>query len=495
MSRKYSVIGRHLILVVLATLAILSWLNANPTLATNDSIYPLAMCSNNAALTNPTYPPMMIDAGARMCRIDVSFPTVRRNPDPDPAHWNWGQLERIRALKKQFPNLDWLPIIGYGATWALDPAIKGATFISSPQAGINVTPVNDPKNLYGHFVYEAVSRYKDCVHYWESWNEPDLPGHHYFHGDGHDFFPYQKTCYLAAKMADPTCKVLFGGVCYPNIEGYLKVHNLKPPTFLPAKSSFFEEYLQECVKDPDAKNNNYYFDIMSQHSYSRASDMADYTDVDRKLMRDYLGEEKPVWITEMGMVDHGGMFGGTADEYCDYILQSYVWGCSSGVQRFFHFQLDNSNQHGLYIIDKPKPALTTYRDVLANVLANTRYVEQMHGNHGVGFLQGNSPFQPTWKTGYNLFKFAGLDGKHTIYVAFSDTDRSVDIEIPAKKDHATLIDRHNNRTEIKPVNGVYKVHLLGATNVAGFPSSKEPWAVALGEPEHLVGGATEIVLE
>ena len=63
---------------------------------------------------------------------------------------------------------------------------------------------------------------------------------------------------------------------------------------------FFEEYLQECVKDPEAKKNHYYFDIMNQHTYSRATDMYDYVAVLRKLMQQYLGEQKPVWITECG---------------------------------------------------------------------------------------------------------------------------------------------------------------------------------------------------
>ena len=99
---------------------------------------------------------------------------------------------------------------------------------------------------------------------------------------------------------------------------------------------------------------------MNQHTYSRASDCFDYIAVDRKLMADYLGEDgrsKPIWISEMGYPDAGGLFGGTADEYCDYLLQSFAWGELAGVERFFHFQLDNSNGLGLYdgMLGKPKP--------------------------------------------------------------------------------------------------------------------------------------------
>ena len=69
------------------------------------------------------------------------------------------------------------------------------------------------------------------------------------------------------------------------------------------------------------------------------------------------------------MSDEGGPFGGTPDEYCDYVLQSYLWGELAGVDKYFHFQLDNSNGHGLYdsMLGRPKPVLTTYQDVLGSV--------------------------------------------------------------------------------------------------------------------------------
>ena len=458
---------------------------------------PLAMCSNPNILSNPEYAVKMLDAGARMCRTDVTFPDVRPKEGADPQTWNWSKLEKIRQLRKQRPALEFLVLLGYGAPWAQDSkyASVGGT-IGSPQRGIDVTPVDDPRNLYGHYVHEAVKRYKDVTRYWESWNEPDLSGHHYFKGGGADFFRYQKVCYLAAKKADPQCVVLFAGMCYPNVEGYLASHGLKSPSPTPAKTSFFEEYLKECVKDPEAKKHNYYFDVMNQHSYSRASDAYDYVMVVRKLMRDYLGQGKPVWITEMGFPDKGGLFGGTSDDYCDYVLQSYAWACLAGVERLFHFQLDNSNGHGLYtgMLGEPKPVLTTYRDVLARELADARLVGQLHGTRGVGFLEGRSPYKPDWKAGYNLFEFQSLDGTRRILVAFADTAKAVTVKIPAKAPRATLVDRHNKRSDLQAREGTYTLTLPGATHVGGWPTANEK-TKAMGQPEHMVGGATFVLVE
>ncbi len=467
--------------------------------------HPLAMCSNGNVLTNREYPAKMLDAGARMCRVDISFQNIRPQPGNDPEKWNWTAMQEIRGLRKQLPDLEYLVLLGYGPPWAEDERFRpekpyeGPPPFNCPQAGITIMPPDDPQNLYGHYVYEMVKRYKDVVKCWESWNEPDLPGAAFFKGTGKDFFAYQKACYLSAKKADPDCTVLFAGLCYGTIEGYLATHQLQPPTPYPPQVCFFEEYLKECVKDPDAKQHGFYFDLMNQHSYTRASDLFDYVAINNKLMQDYLGEVKPTWITEMGITDGGGPgFDGTPAEYCDYVLQSFVWGKLAGVERFFHFQLDNSNGCGLYqgMLGDPKPVLTTYRDVLAQEFADATFVQQLHGSRGVGFLAGNSAYDAKWKTGYNLFEFRGRDGKQRILMAFADTDKAVDVKIPATKAKATLITRDNQRREITAQDGHYPITLSGATNFGGWPSYKDnPAATALGQPEHLVGGATIVIVE
>jgi hypothetical protein len=458
---------------------------------------PFAICSNPNVFTSREYVDAIVDAGDGMVRVDAAFRNARPHPGDDPSGWDWSVLERIREIKTRVPQLDWVPILGYGTEWAADPArYRPDRQIASPMRGIDVMPAGDPRNLYGNYVFEVVSRYKGVVHAWESWNEPDLPVHTFFNGDGADFLPYQRACYLAAKQADPTCKVLFAGLCFASVEGYLTSHGLHAPSPGPVRESFFEQYLKACVKDPEAKRNNYYFDIMNQHSYSRATDLYDYAAIDRKLMRDYLGDEKPIWFTETGTVDRGGPFGGTPEEYCDYLLQSYAWAALGGVQRMFHFQLDNSNGHGLYggMLGSPKPALTAYRDVLVHELKDATFTAQLHGKKGAGFLQDHTPYYNPQKAGYDLFEFRGKDG-HRIFVAFTDTSNPAHITIPATKEHAALIDRDGIHRIIQAANGVYTIDLPGATNEAGWPLIDDPKAKAMGAPEHMVGGKTYLVVE
>lgn len=452
-----------------------------------------AISSNTQALSNPIYVPTMIDGGAGMCRVDLCFAATRAKP----GVWDWSNFEPLKNLGAANPKFEWLAILGYGADWAQDSRFTPISGIAGPQRGVNVMPPESPSNLYGNYVYETVKRYKDYVHAWESWNEPDLPGHPFFLGNGKDFMPFQRACYLAAKHADPKCSVLFAGLSFASVEGYMYAHKLKPPSADPVHSSFFEEYLQEVKKDPNAKANNYYFDVMNQHSYSRATDLYDYCEIDKKLMRDYLGVEKPIWCTETGFVDHGGgAWGGSAQDYCDYILQSYCWAKLAKVQRNFHFQLDNSNGHGLFesVPDKPKPAFNTYK-MITHEFGDAKLVAQLHGHAGVGFLEGNSPYHPTWKSGYNLFELQSQDANKRFLVAFSDTEEAQDIKIPAKKQSAVLIDRLGKREQIGASNGFYVIHLAGATNLAGNPVIPDPKFKALGQPEYLVGGATQIIVE
>jgi len=467
------------------------------TLSGADAAYPFAMCSNGSILTNPAYATAMLDAGAHMARVDGSFATVRAKPGDDPAQWNWTAFEGMRTLRQAHPELDLLPILGYGPEWAEDARFKDVkgNDPSHPPRGIDVMPVTDPANLYGNYVFETVKRYKDVIHCWESWNEPDLPGHAFFKGDGHDFLPYQRACYLAAKAADPHCTVVFAGLCYASFEGYLATHGLKPPTPYPPTSCFFEEYLEACAKDPEAAKNHYYFDVLNQHSYSRASDLYDYVAVLRKLCADHIHSDPTVWITEMGTPDQPGPFGCAPDQYGDYLLQSFAWGSLSHVQRFFHFQLDNSNGHGLYAdgLGAAKPALTTYRDVLVKEFASAHFVAQVHGHAGIGFLDGKTPFAGDDHDGWAAFEFTTENQRKII--AFATGDGAVTASIPAKAASAELVDHNGMRTPINASGGSYAVALTGSTNLAGWPTIDDPKAKAMGKPEHLVGGATVIIVE
>ncbi len=77
----------------------------------------------------------------------------------------------------------------------------------------------DYYDAYADFVYAFVQRYKDCVHYFVIWNEPNTAAE--WGGRKPDPTAYTellKRAYTRAKEADPTATILLAGLA-PNLEG------------------------------------------------------------------------------------------------------------------------------------------------------------------------------------------------------------------------------------------------------------------------------------
>ena len=152
------------------------------------------------------------------------------------------------------------------------------------------------------------------------------------------------------------------------------------------------------------------------------------------------------------------------------------------------------------MLGKPKPALTTYRDVLYKEFADVKDIKpEIHGHAGVGFLEGNSPFKPSLANrAMTAFEFHTAGGRRVL-MAFADTDKAIIAQLPAHAARATAIDRHNRRWELKSEHAfgedLYFVELKGATSTGGWPTANDAAAKAMGLPEHLVGGATVVIVE
>ena len=69
------------------------------------------------------------------------------------------------------------------------------------------------RNYWARFVYTTVQRYQGKVKAWEIWNEPDWTGW-FWTGTTAEYYRLLQVGYQAAKHADPTVTVLFGGLCH-----------------------------------------------------------------------------------------------------------------------------------------------------------------------------------------------------------------------------------------------------------------------------------------
>ncbi len=166
------------------------------------------------------------DAGIRWVRCGAGCTALdwgAINKAPGVFEWNHADNEVRNSCDKY--KADLLVILGYTPKWA--------------SSGPNGEPAYPPKNLsdWSEFVRRIVYRYRNRIKYWEVWNEPDIG---FWQGDIREYADLLKSAYVAAKKADPDCKIVFGGTAGVNIP-------------------FLERIYEHGVAN--------YFDIMAVHPY------------------------------------------------------------------------------------------------------------------------------------------------------------------------------------------------------------------------------------
>lgn len=264
---------------------------------------------------------------------------------------NWPDTERERGIftwtgsdseleTVEEQGLHALPIIGYTPGWA-----------SSAPDGKNSAP---PKDLhsYSDFVRSFVARYKGRIECVEIWNEPDIG---FFSGTTDQYADMLKAGYCAAKLADPGCKVLFGGTAGINLN---------------------------FTEDVYSFGGGAFFDVMAVHPYQWGDEFNDewfriqLEDL-RALLNRHGDAHKPIWLTEIGWST--GDPGITEDVQARLLVQAMVTALTLrpiGVEKTFWFCVKDWGGPGYGLLrddGSRKPAYMAY-SVLTRTLAETKYV-------------------------------------------------------------------------------------------------------------------------
>ena len=190
---------------------------------------------------------------------------------------------------------------------------------------------------FGDFVGRAVGRYKGKIDYWEVGNEPYSSV--FWRGTPEEYVKYVKTAYLAAKAANPECKIV-GGVC----------------GFRPQPRSFMERAFRAGLLD--------YLDILSFHDYGTRTNedagLGRRLDGIRALMNKY-GRDLPMWNSEGGLRSRGfsaEVCGsddlGTAHVESDLspvgaaagLIKTYAVTMGHGVTKYFYYFAYSHSHYG-----------------------------------------------------------------------------------------------------------------------------------------------------
>jgi hypothetical protein len=325
----------------------------------------------------------------------------------------------------------------------------------------------DPANYWGRYVHTVVSRYSDPdgftkpVKHWEVWNEVDDGAWNYFWtGSEADYAQLLKVGYQATKDACPDCTVLYAGLLYW------------------ADQQYFERVLDILNDDPSAPGNDYYFDAMSVHLYSRSSTIYDTVELIRSRMNAYVSDH-PIWLTETGVMvwDDASVdpfptkydFAATQEEAAAYVIQSYANAWASDVERYFHFRAndaDMSEYFGLMRNDQSfRPSYVAYQ-------VATRYLV--------------SPTMTTaWTYSSGVRRVTLWGAPHgKVSVLWNRTPNAFDFNYEGTLSTAKLVNQRGTTQSITATDGGYTVTLPGATaNLVSDPN------------DYIIGGEPYLIIE
>jgi len=428
--------------------------------------------------------PLVLDAGARWDRFPFDWRVIESGNDSwtfgphdelvDDLHaagmrglvgilmWtpDWASTCRLGGPAPSWPRLDarppgWYAPVPRGAL----ASVMDVSAASSPPQGLYLA-WDDPGNHWGDYVHTVVSRYGDRIKYWEMWNEPEWS--YFWTGTSADYAQLLKVGYQATKDACPDCTVLFGGLHYW------------------ANPSYYRWVLSAIDADPTASQNNYFFDVMSVHLYSRSSSIYDEVERIRDGMSVYGVGDHPIWLTETGAPVWGDPqaynpkydFAATQDEAAAYVIQSYANAWAAGVERYLFFRVndqDMSEYFGLVRNDYSlRPTYVAYQ-VAATYLVSPTFTTRV--------ISDSSSNVTLWGTPRG--KVSALwngSPASTLY--------TLPAAMPVTTPTATLVDRWGITRVVTATGGTYTFTLPGATaNLVSDPD------------DYFIGGDPLIVIE
>ncbi|NLX54155.1 MAG: hypothetical protein GXY58_03490 [Planctomycetaceae bacterium] len=198
---------------------------------------------------------LMRQADLAWVRCDFYWDTVE-NPR---GTWQFDHIEKVLD-QTEARGLNLLVILGYTVPWA--------------------RPVCDHVEPWLDYVRRTVSHFKGRVKHWEIWNEQNLKSFWVADPDPKAYARFLKSTYETIKEIDPESVVVYGGLAGVPFD-------------------YYEQTLQAGAGP--------YFDVANIHPYRGGLSTVQATrkflaDIQRfhDLTTEYCGEDKPLWITEMG---------------------------------------------------------------------------------------------------------------------------------------------------------------------------------------------------
>jgi hypothetical protein len=185
------------------------------------------------------------------------------------GQYDWTFWDRlVEAAERN--GIELIPYVAYTPEWA-----------ASVKEDFWAQPPSDPQ-LLADFMYEAALRYRERIHAWEIWNEPD--NREYWRGSPQEFVRLVELAAVSIRRADPSAVLVLGGM------------SLGP-------GDFFQALMRQYHVDR-------YVDVIATHAYPESweplraeREYHDWIAQMQQLIRDG-GMGVDFWANEMGYADY-----------------------------------------------------------------------------------------------------------------------------------------------------------------------------------------------
>lgn len=145
---------------------------------------------------------------------------------------------------------------------------------------------NNPTG-WGDWVTSVVNEFKQYVHVWECWNEPNQTNIFFNGGTKEQYVDFLKECYTHAKAADPTCQVWGGSIAF--------THNAAISWLTAIYENGGKDYMDGVAWHP------YCNPYRPEAGYPNSHPNNPYEWLTRvKAEMERWGDTRNIWITELG---------------------------------------------------------------------------------------------------------------------------------------------------------------------------------------------------
>lgn len=310
---------------------------------------------------------------------------------------------------------------------------------------------------YAKFVRQVVARYKDRIHVWEIWNEENFSRFWLPSPDAYRYGILLKETAKAIREVDPDAIIVLGGLC---------------PLYDHSFESMWGYLIELYALHPDI---GAYYDVLAIHPYTYLQFAPPESDnpanpleqsvthmvKEGKRILTKFGDDKPIWITEIGW--HTSplwpLGSATREQQADYLVRSFVLSASEEVEKYFWYCFEDREEwmtntedsFGLVEYDPdpldsnppaPKPSYTAYATIGA-VLGDTGYVMELS-------------VTPSGAARAHLF--ASSDFSKQVIVVWNENEEvTVKISCFQEMTKFKIVDRNGNETAVVPQDGFIEV--------------------------------------